>query len=637
MDECSLKIITDPVHGNIVFSKLEGVIFTSVFFNRLHNIIQNSMAYRVFPMAKHSRFSHSIGVMHITGEMFKHSLINSNKQVSSEFLSQNLQVIRDFISQNKNYLNYSSLKRENDLDKFMEENLLEKLTNIIEGTHFTQNISFYSDLFVDKKIYFTYLLISQALRLASLFHDVGHLPFSHQTEFALESLIEDYTEDNTFKNTKQTFFGNIYSSKGKIHEIIGKKVSLYILLQIREGFIEIKPNYELSNLSIEVLFDLIQYFLQKIFENHNSMYDFLDSSLDTDKLDYVVRDSISSGMTEGRGNIGRISRMFCLVKDRDEFYFRHSVQALNDIEQFIENRYRLFKFVFNHHKVKRMDYIFQVVIEMIIKEEIISKDEKNNPIALLSVSDILSVLESLLDKDANINQKYELSISELKFMQISDYWMISLLNNKYLELKSKGSSSILLDLLEDLLKASNTYKSLWKRKNDKYDSFVTSLGCKFREIISKKTLKKKSSFSIDIESILLTRDKKLKNISDYEFGDFLIHFITHKEKKVDLFWLKEIQNQLFLENKNILIVKTYLPTGLKQPFYLVDLKQHSIKYSFYELSKISEFLENDIKNYLKIFVFYNKNNSDIKSDDDVRNIVLEKIIWAIQEKLRKIA
>lgn len=34
----ALKIITDPVYSNIIFSKAEGLAFTDIFFNRLHNV-----------------------------------------------------------------------------------------------------------------------------------------------------------------------------------------------------------------------------------------------------------------------------------------------------------------------------------------------------------------------------------------------------------------------------------------------------------------------------------------------------------------------------------------------------------------------------------------------------------------------
>jgi HD superfamily phosphohydrolase len=73
-----LKFIKDPVRGNIICSNLEFEIFALPIFNRLHYILQNSMAYFVYPMNRTSRFIHSIGVMDIVTEIFCYALNNSN-------------------------------------------------------------------------------------------------------------------------------------------------------------------------------------------------------------------------------------------------------------------------------------------------------------------------------------------------------------------------------------------------------------------------------------------------------------------------------------------------------------------------------------------------------------------------------
>lgn len=62
--------IRDPVHGTILINQVEGPIILSPFFQRLRNIKQLGFAEYVFPGATHSRFLHSIGVMHIGGKAF---------------------------------------------------------------------------------------------------------------------------------------------------------------------------------------------------------------------------------------------------------------------------------------------------------------------------------------------------------------------------------------------------------------------------------------------------------------------------------------------------------------------------------------------------------------------------------------
>ena len=67
MDGFETKRIADPVHGTMGFSELELEIIHSKAFQRLRNIKQLGLAYLVFPGADHSRFSHSLGVCHVTG------------------------------------------------------------------------------------------------------------------------------------------------------------------------------------------------------------------------------------------------------------------------------------------------------------------------------------------------------------------------------------------------------------------------------------------------------------------------------------------------------------------------------------------------------------------------------------------
>lgn len=62
--------IHDPIHKTIGFSELEIEIINSRVFQRLRNIKQLGLINYVFPGADYSRFSHSIGVCHLTGKIF---------------------------------------------------------------------------------------------------------------------------------------------------------------------------------------------------------------------------------------------------------------------------------------------------------------------------------------------------------------------------------------------------------------------------------------------------------------------------------------------------------------------------------------------------------------------------------------
>ena len=61
--------IRDPIHGFITLSHTEVKLINTRAFQRLRRIRQLAMAFLVYPGTMHTRFDHSIGVMHIAGRI----------------------------------------------------------------------------------------------------------------------------------------------------------------------------------------------------------------------------------------------------------------------------------------------------------------------------------------------------------------------------------------------------------------------------------------------------------------------------------------------------------------------------------------------------------------------------------------
>ena len=75
--------ITDPIHDFIRLNSTEQKIVDTSVFQRLRRIKQLSGAHLTYPGAQHTRFEHSLGVMHIAG-MAANSLA-SKKQNRDKF------------------------------------------------------------------------------------------------------------------------------------------------------------------------------------------------------------------------------------------------------------------------------------------------------------------------------------------------------------------------------------------------------------------------------------------------------------------------------------------------------------------------------------------------------------------------
>ncbi len=79
MNEYKTRVSRDPVYGEITLSPLEILCIDARPMQRLREVSQLGGAERVYPGATHTRFLHSLGVMHLSG-MYAEHLSMSNKQ-----------------------------------------------------------------------------------------------------------------------------------------------------------------------------------------------------------------------------------------------------------------------------------------------------------------------------------------------------------------------------------------------------------------------------------------------------------------------------------------------------------------------------------------------------------------------------
>lgn len=70
MAETRTNRLRDPIHDYIELTNEETRIIDTAPFQRLRNIRQLGMTYQVYPGAEHTRFGHSLGVMHLTSRAF---------------------------------------------------------------------------------------------------------------------------------------------------------------------------------------------------------------------------------------------------------------------------------------------------------------------------------------------------------------------------------------------------------------------------------------------------------------------------------------------------------------------------------------------------------------------------------------
>ncbi|HHW90983.1 MAG TPA: HD domain-containing protein, partial [Clostridiales bacterium] len=172
----------------------------------------------------------------------------------------------------------------------------------------------------------------QILRLMALTHDLGHAPFSHGSEAVFPNNLshEDFTEEIIMKTEIGDF----------IHEIGQEFVEKY------DEEYNITPElicsiYRGRNISNP---DFI--FLKK----------FLDSELDCDKMDYLLRDSYYCGVNYGRYDLERLVSMLTVYKeDNNNLYLAIKKGGLCAFEEFVLARYFMFIQVYFHRTRRFLD------------------------------------------------------------------------------------------------------------------------------------------------------------------------------------------------------------------------------------------------------------------------------------------
>lgn len=240
-----MKIIKDCIYGYIKIPTLCQLFMDVPEFQKLRRIKQLGNVSRVYPSATHTRFEHSLGVMHLAGQLCKVLKIKKEKHL---------------------------------------------------------------------------------IQLAGLYHDIGHLPYSHLFDKALK-IIQPHNVKINHEERSIELFLNV-SSRLKI---LSKEEEEFVCACIKGVKLPNQPRY---------LFEIIA------------------SSIDVDKLDYLCRDAYHTGMPSFQSNYILMNAKIV----NGHIGFRK--KTLEDIKDMFETRNRMHELVYQHPVSLQYDSIF---ICMIIK------------------------------------------------------------------------------------------------------------------------------------------------------------------------------------------------------------------------------------------------------------------------------
>ena len=211
--------------------------------------------------------------------------------------------------------------------------------------------------------------------------------------------------------------------------------------------------------------------------------------MDGDRLDYVIRDQIASGISREPLRLERLIQAYTLVdtqktgvknkKNSSSFSFVPSVRALSTIEDFYIQRFQLYKYVIYHHRVAKFDALLQTCVLTLAQSDL--ENPQQTKVKNLSNSTLNDLPEKdstnddiLLNSDiSGLWQVLHPSVFNFEgqfvdyYTQWDDSWLLTVLRKHHTILrKERGEDSkktILEIQLEELLSNRKKYYSLYKR------------------------------------------------------------------------------------------------------------------------------------------------------------------------------
>ncbi len=304
-------LVRDPVHHTIALSGDERRIIDHPLFQRLRRIKQTAFLDFVFPGATHTRFSHSIGVMHMAGQIYDH-------------------VTEDFVS--------------------------------TYGQRALQP---------SQRDYFRRLL-----RFTALLHDVGHGPFSHSLEGVTNrgrpihplrrKLLEDGDIPNHWLDGKSQVLKDVWLDRPAVHEEFS--VALLAKMADSDGRIGGLYAQDIAALMTEWVNPTPEFReMDRVGPSGRwslkaALKGLVSGELDCDRMDYLLRDSLYTGVPYGQYDKDMLVQNVVWRPDPEKpttLTIALRRKALHALEDFLMARYHMFLQLYSHKTVVGFDVVLE--------------------------------------------------------------------------------------------------------------------------------------------------------------------------------------------------------------------------------------------------------------------------------------
>ena len=507
-----------------------------------------------------------------------------------------------------------------------------------------------------EKYRIVYLILIQSLRAAALLHDVGHPPFSHIVESAINKAKNDVSDarrllsgedfEKTFNPERLKVFENALNSikpGSQLHEKMGFAISRNVLSEI----VTDNRNSNNKEYACTSFFEqTVMLCTLKILSDEGYfkyVHAVIDASLDCDRLDYVVRDYRGSGINAGDLDYKRIFNELKLIYKSEKSEsgkprFCIPAKAIGAVENFLKKRCNLYMDVIYHHRVIKTDMLLEDVVYRLILKYLKEKAREESSgfdkrITVATPDDISGLWTPLTG--ATRQERAE------KLTQWNDSWLMVLLRRIYYrDLFGKDLSDlaeedkIIYIELTELLRNVRQFNSMIKRRED-YNFVNMGIACilkerrdlmrqKLKETINR--MKQLRRLNEKIPNTLILLDSLTKDENSFNILNMLFKNLRQNKFMFDSEYVKEIVRNAcrkFSGDAYVKVVFKTLGDGLSRDankkiyFYGNDAT-----YEIEEISEIKSVLEKETDS-IPAFYFYVAPGSEDKLNENKGEALLQ--------------
>jgi HD superfamily phosphohydrolase len=200
------------------------------------------------------------------------------------------------------------------------------------------------------------LLVEQGLRLASLVHDLGHLPFSHDFEQALE----DHWRTQPQAQKQATNLLTQGPGGDAVHERVGYALAAVVQRDVFNDRLANGPLSKPAEVALLIARDILNAPAapQLDAEEHAAVLSWLHSlvagEVDVDRADYVLRDVRHYGLAAAGYDLDRLVDHLIPVRGEDgRLETAVLAQGVSAAEAFLVARFRMHTWAVYHHKIQQ--------------------------------------------------------------------------------------------------------------------------------------------------------------------------------------------------------------------------------------------------------------------------------------------